>query len=208
VSVLTGAVAEDLVTIRATFDEPMDPATITGAAAWAVTLKTGPGADVEVVDAVPDTGDTEAVITVHPELTAGAEYDIQAVTAEAADDAAPPVPDTVSHTVSTGLAQTSDEFPHGAFESLTQAIGEEFQVFNGEPRTRLVDNAGPDDDVYFLESTLAWPTEGGFWAGVFRHTFTGRTDGSVTGVVPDQPRLRSISRGTEVVLDVAAILPS
>jgi len=200
---LTGVVYVTLTELLATFDAAMTPADLDAYTDWLVVTEPAGsvGAVVVVSDVVMESGNTQARITIHPELTPGIDYRVTAPNAGL-------VVDTAVVSIPAGAAPAFEpSMPHGIYEALTESLGEELQELAGRPDTYLLRDLTPDAALALVESTVAFPASGRVWVDGEAHLFTSRSDGALEGVTPENPRTQTLPRGARVVLDVAAVLP-
>lgn len=104
------------------------------------------------------------------------------------------------------LLTASDDFPHGGFQALTHAIGQEIQRQTHRPTTRLRQTYSQGDTTLHVETTLGFPTSGAVYVEGYWLTYSGRTGTTLTGVAGSVGGVALPIRA-EVQLNVAALQP-
>ncbi len=102
----------------------------------------------------------------------------------------------------------ASEWPHGNLDALLHAAGEMFRETSGVPMTRLTAPLVLTDAVANVESTLELPSSGAVYIHGARHTYTGKTASTLTGLVAAVARVLTIPAGMEVTLDSRAVQPA
>lgn len=203
VAVLLSASAESPNLIRAAFSAPVAPASITDLAAW--TVAGGPAGEVSPLAVVLDEGDKHALIVTWPSLSPGCAYAVTALGARVPVRALLAPPQSAALEVPAGFVGEAPP-EQGLIAAFTSAVGRELQALAGRPLAVLVRDFGPGDTLLHLDSTFGFPPAGAVHGGGVHLTYTGRTDGALTGVT-SRDRTRTIPRRTTFVLDTEAVAP-
>lgn len=192
-------------------DQNLDPEVDPGIlepSGWTVSLVSGLG-QRPVVVAVALTGAKQATLTVHPQVTPGARYQVAGpeVTTAGSGGLLGPDPDKV--TVSTSLVEAwaDTPMPTGRLpvRRLLAVLGREFQRQSGRGASRLLMAWTPGDTRLVLASTLPFgDNAGAVFVGPMRFTYTSRTSGSLEGVTPQHETVEPLGVGTIVVADDTA----
>lgn len=200
-------VGDDRSAIRVTFDGAVTAASVESTDAWSVVVD-GAGASVVVVSAaLLDSGDAVDLV-VHPEVSAGAEYTVTALTATNEGEDVPD-PDSATLVVATSLAASpADEWPHGLLAVLVETLACAVNELDGTVATRLVRDLAPDDDVALVEGTLGFPSSGTVFLGARRASYTSTADGALLGFATLAPRAVTVPAGTAVVVVPSSVPPA
>ena len=159
---------------------PQDFANTTSPTDFTVASSDIQASTVEVIS-VTNTGTGLRTIKVHPEMTAGKTYTVTAVS-HSSDN-------THDFTVNTNLiTAVHPHFPTNPLETLTLAIGQEFQRLVGVPETLVVQDFDPDSaTTLFCETSLGFPSKGSLWINQKKYNYTSTFSGGFKGVTRDVP---------------------
>jgi hypothetical protein len=190
-------------TIRARFSAAVDADTV-GASAWSFSLRDGVSAVPLAIDSA--TSGDNVLLTVVPDLTPGGLYTGLAALAASEVGAEDADPDEADFSVPvTYAAEPTAQSTGPILAALTSSMGDLFGELAGPPVTLTIRDFAPDDDVILVETTLPVVAPGAFWLEGIRHTFTGKTDAALMGVVSEVPRVETVPTGSEVIIDQRAV---
>ena len=116
-----------------------------------------------------------------------------------------------SFTAPTGIIPTYDaELPWGLLEAYTMSVGRQIQRQIGVPMTRVRVDFSATATVLEVETTLGFPSSGELWLDGRRHTYTGTTASTFTGVSTTDgiERLLTIGVKTIVTPYLPAVAPA
>ena len=168
----------------ASFDAPVDDASVTYAYNWDIT-PVATGSPSAIVMATPRAGSQLVDLVFNPPLTPGATYTLTAsnATASGVPLAAPA---KSCNFVAPGASLSVKDY-YKLLEAFTWAFAEEAAYLAGRPETRLVDEVPSVADVLPVETTLGFPTTGKLWVDGKRYSYTGIQGASFTGVTCEAP---------------------
>lgn len=95
----------------------------------------------------------------------------------------------------------------GLFEAFSNAFGRQFEKMAGVPTTRLTAAITRTSTNAAVETTLAMPDSGAFFAGGIRFEYEGRNSLAFTGITPEREFLETLPAGTLVSLDITTADP-
>lgn len=105
---------------------------------------------------------------------------------------------------SSALEAAQPGFPTFYMAAILNAFGRISESIIGRPSTLLIADAGPEDDVLFVETTLGFSDVGELWMGPYRVAYTGKTAGSFTGC-SGRYRDRIFGASTVVTLHIPSV---
>ena len=193
---IASATADGPDTLHVVFTSPVEPVDAADLTAW--TIDGGAAGTVSPFAIVLAAGDTEAFITTWPAPAPGETFTVTYHDL--------PVPlNAFAATIPAGYV--GDEPPQlGLIAAFATAVGRELQELGGRPVAVLVKDFAPGDTIIFFDSTYGFPPAAAVWGGGYHQTYTGKTDGALTGVT-SLDRTRTIPRRTTFTLDVEAVEP-
>jgi hypothetical protein len=195
--------------IHVTFSGLVKAASINALTDWTITTSDGAVVDIHTVTLPIGITVTEADLFVHPGLTAGASYTVEAPNAVDGGDADVD-PDEAVAAIPTGFVITAgdviEEFPVKLLKAILHAVGRQVQIVYGRPVTRLVRDYRWYDAKMFVETTLAMPDEGAVWTDGLRFTYDAKGDGAFHNIQEPGPFLQTIPAGTPVYLDQSSVI--
>lgn len=193
------------VEIDVKFDNDYKDSTVDEPTEWVVD-PVNFAADVAVYSVSLIASDTVR-LTLHPELTPGSKYNVQATSAtDQQGNGANP--DNLDFTPATSLAETSPEAAgRKMIEAYTQMMGDEFGGLHGRLATRLVAPLTENDSRCHVESALGFPDSGAFFSDGIRFSYTSRDEATLFGLSRGRPQTRTIPVRTDVELDETSVPP-
>lgn len=187
----------------ASFDAPVDAASVSYAYNWDVSPVAIGSPSAVVLATVRDGGQIVDVVF-NPPLTPGATYLLAAVNATTSGVALP-APDKECSFVAPADSLSVKGY-YKLLEAFTWAFAEEAAYLAGRPETRLVDEVPSAADVFPVETTLGFPSTGRLWVGGKLFSYTGVQGASFTGVSSEAPLDGvPLSVHTWVALDLGSV---
>ena len=116
---------------------------------------------------------------------------------------------TFPFTVPSGFSSTANAlgFPQGPLNAVTEAFGRLMETMIGRPTTSIYQDFQISDVTMFVDTTLAFPDSGKFWAEKYLITYTGKTAGSFTGCT-SRARSRVLGASLVVTLHTPSVPPT
>jgi len=196
------------------FDATVDIPTMSRGAPWQIDLVTPLAVESCIYDAEVLGGFASAKVWFSPPLSPTCDYTISVLVTDSlgATNTA-----TVNVTAPNVTKPLSDEWYHGVLQAWSRTVSQTIQELSGVPMTLLTRDILPGDDKVFVESTLGFPADGGyFFVGRRRHRYgstslphypppdPAKSPACFMDVVADEATTRTVHRKQAVVLDVLA----
>ncbi len=199
---ITGVQITELAEAVVSFDAPVDPEEMSSGQNWSLEPNapiTG-GVDTSIYDAEVLGGFQLVKIWFSPWISPNQDYTVTATVSG--------VDTSWTFTAPNLMKELGPEWYHGALKVISRMCGQMIQEFVGRPETILMKDIRPGDNHVFVESTLGFPKEDGyFFVSEREYRYTGKEPCSFRNVRVDEELSWVQTAHQRVTVNQARILP-